>query len=299
MQTQRRKFTLLQTRKYQDAYAHIFQRLHYRHELARRNTDVYNAGKILPGNLGLPDERFRTFIQNNRCLTDDIIKAVEGSKGKTKHFRRERLKEYLKEHKIVPLTWDGIDKRPFFPRELFCKTQSWYHHCFAVFNALMRFEAYALGHLNMGQPVMFPVTLLRVELENNDEANINLDLTGYKAPMFLDFSALKESFDYYCDAFTLHLKSHVKNDDPVQLPTEKGAARFDEEFYDKHLEVLDVKRPWETGRRENAILKFYAKEKKKVFESLTLNANYKDASDWFLQKYKLAKPHIDKYKEII
>lgn len=288
----------MQTRKYLDAYAHIFQRLHYRHELARRNTDVFKAGKDLPVHLGLPEERFRTFIQNNRCLTDDIIKAVEGATGNTKHFRREKLKTYLKTHKIIPLTWDGFDKRPFIPRELFCKTQSWYHNCFIVFSALMKFEAYALGILKIGQPVMFPLTLLRVELKNK-EASINVDLTGYDAPMFLDFSAHKESFDSYCDAFTLHLKSHVNTDDPVLLPTEKGAARFDEDFYDNHLRVFDVARPWDKGRRDNAILRFYAEDKKIPFDTLTLNANWKEASAHFQQKYKLAKPHIRKYADII
>ena len=301
MQTQRRKFTLLQTRKYLDAYAHIFQRLHYRHELARRNTDVYKAGKDLPGNLGLPEERFRTFIQNNRCLTDDIFKAVEGSNGNTKHFRRKQLGEYLKKHKIIPLTWDGIDKRPFFPRELFCKTQSWYHQCFIVFNALMKFEAYALGILKIGQPVMFPLALLRVEI-NGTDTYANVDLTSYKAPMVLDFSAHKESFDFYCDALTLHLKSHVKKDGQVQ-PAEKkaikGAARFAEEFFDQHLRVFDAARPWDKGRRDNAILKFFADENGLDPKTMTLHANWKEANKYYADKYEYAKPHIERYKEII
>lgn len=260
---------------------------------------MFKAGADLPGDLGLPEERFRTFIQNNRCLTDDIIKAVEGSSGRTKGSRRTKLADYLKLHKIIPLTWDWDEKRPFFPRELFSKTQSWHHHCFLVFNALMKFENYALNILEIGQPVMFPVALLKSELKNKVKVVAKLHPEGYEAPMFMDYSAHKESCDAYFDAYEYHLNMHrggIEEDAPAG---EGGIRRMEDQYLAPHLEVYDVRRPWIPGRRDNATLRFYELKKGLAPNSLNLNADWKKASVWFSPLLSRAKRHVENYKEMI
>ena len=298
MKTVRRQFTVVQTRKMEEAYRQIFRGIYYRHEFARRHADVFKAGDSLPRMLGLPDERFRTFIKNNRCLTDDIIRAVEGTKGRTKGLRREKLGKYLAKHKVIPMTWTWGEMRPFFPRELFTQTQSWLHHCFSIFNALMKFEAYAIAVLKIGQPIMFPMAMLRVGLKGEagikDVVVSNLHVEEYEAPMFLDFTAPKTAFDAYCDAFTHQLNTHVRE------PTENdGIERLKEPVLDQHLEVYDVARPWVAGRRDTAILHLYARRQKLDMKNLSLHSDFKTASEWFSQKLKMAKPYVEGYLDII
>lgn len=297
MKTVRRQFPVVQTRKMEEAYRQIFRGLYYRHEFARRNKTVFEAGAGLPKMLGLPEERFRTFIQSNRCLTDDIIKAVEGKSGRAKGVCRSELRAYLKTHKIVPMTWDWSEKRPFFPRELFTHTQSWFHHCYTIFNALMRFEAYALAKWGLGEPVMFPLAFLRVgsdaERDSDPELICALDLKRYAAPMFLDFTAPKNAFDAYCDAF-----AHQLNTQPSRI-CPNGIGKINEDQFDQHLEVYDVARPWISGRRDNAVLGLYAAKTKIDKNTLSLKADWKKMSFWFSQKLKLAKPFVDKYQEFI
>ena len=85
----------------------VFLALYYRHEFARRNEKVYKEGRKIAESLGMPEERLRTFIQSGRHLTDDIIKNVEGAKGRAKGARRKALGDYLKDFGVLPMVWNS------------------------------------------------------------------------------------------------------------------------------------------------------------------------------------------------
>ncbi len=266
----------------------VFFALYYRHEFARRNMQVYKAGKNIAQALKMPEERLKTFVQDGRFLTEDIRLWVEQATGTDKGARRKALRDYLVDFGVLPMVWNWDEKRSFLPRKYFeaIDEETTYYESLMAFKSLMGFEGYAMSVLKIGHPVIFPVVSLKYDALNKKVKIEQLDLEAEKAPMFMDFSAPKTSFDHYMNLMLLDNEVCKRRPDILREPEpEEQAADLEAEadegekmarpkkehkikrvkprVLDKHLEVLDVGRHWTPANTFYQRAKLYAARKLK------------------------------------
>lgn len=266
----------------------VFFALYYRHEFARRNMQVYKAGKKIAQALKMPEERLKTFVQDGRFLTEDIRLWVEQATGTDKGARRKALRDYLVNFGVLPMVWNWDQEDSFLPRTYFEAVDEGanYYECLMAFKSLMGFEGYAMSVLEIGHPVIFPVVSLKFDAKNKKVRIEHLDLEAEKAPMFMDFSAPKTSFDHYMNLMLLDNEVCKRRPDILLEPepeeqaadlvadTDEGEKmakpkkehkikRVKPHVLDKHLEVLDVGRHWTSADNFYQRAKLYAARKLK------------------------------------
>lgn len=313
----------------EEALKQVFLALYYRHEFARRNEEVFKAGKDIAKCLGLPEERLKTFVQKGEFLTDAIVRSVEKANTRTKSKRIEALRDYLQKYRILPMVWDWNEGRSFFPVKYLDDVRANFPECQKAFKSLMGFEAYALAVLGVGHPVMFPVMPLRIQGENKDKVVGGLDLDEYEAPMFMDFAAPKTSCDSYLELMSLDNEVGKWRTAALRIrPRKSGEEEYSIQrikpgVLESHLDVLDVARYWTRENRFYAKAKFYsavmlkkkiiqkeaetmakALENRKSGKILTKTEEDELArafkiNEWFSQKLKLAKPYEQAYRDLI
>ena len=323
--TIRRLFTKVERDSAEESLKQVFLALYYRHEFARRNEEVFKAGKEIAHCLGLSEERLKTFVQKGEFLTDAITRCVETANTKAKSTRIRALKDYLKKYAVIPMVWDWDDKRSFFPIGYLDDIAANFTECNKAFKSLMGFEAYTLAVLGVGHPVMFPVMPLRIQGKNKDKVVGNLDLEKYEAPMFMDFAAPKTACDSYLELMLMDHEVRKQRPhrpgDPQEQPY--SIQRIKPGVLEEHLDVLDVARYWEHEDRFTAKAIFYSslmqektmflKEAESMSQALkkrksgdTLTKTEEDElakaikiNEWFSQKLKLAKPYEQAYRDLI
>ena len=322
--TVRRQRTKVDIAKAVKYFSGIFKAIYYRHEFARRNQRVFEAGPIFAQKLGMPVERFKTFIQDGNYLTDDIHEWVEGSERRTKGARRKMLGEYLKAYRIIPLAWCWTDKDSFFPRHLFSDPRKNFLGCYEILKSLLNFETYALGVLKIGHPIMLPIVSLRLKDDKKYKLVEILDLKTFPTPMLMDYSATKTSVETYLglmglddeianyrDMMLRKSDSKVNKPKPINSPPESNRdtdkvepfeydiTRLRHSKLDQHLQVYDLRKPWVSGRRDKGVVDCY---------NLVFNTNYSRKafeSDWTGRSQKVsdrlaeAKPYVEGYRKII
>lgn len=307
-------------------FEQVFRALYYRHEFARRNKRVYDAGPAIAKNLDMPEGRFKSFVQSGSFLTDEIIAHVEKSERRTKGARRKALGSYLHEYGIVPLIWKWGEAEPFFPRKYFAEPHDNFVKCQEAFKSLLRFEAYALAVLKIGHPVMFPVMPLGIVGDNREIVVNDLALEKMDGPMIMEYSAPKSAFDSYIGLMSMDDEVLRHRDDMLMGPElkakkqktvssntestdEKTRAESESEAHeitrlrisklDQHLQVYDLRKPWVPGRRDKGVIDCY---------NLVFNTNYsrKDfEAEWTSRSQKVsdrlaeAKPYVEGYRHII
>lgn len=323
--TIRRLFTKVERDSAKESLKQVFLALYYRHEFARRNKGVFDAGKEIAHCLGLSEERLKTFVQKGEFLTDAIIRCVETANTKAKGTRVRALKDYLQKFAVIPMVWDWDENRSFIPVGYLDDIESNFTECQKAFKSLLGFEAYAMAKLEIGHPVMFPVMPLRIQGKNKDKVVGNLDLEKYEAPMFMDFAAPKTSCDSYLELMLMdhevrRQRPHLPGD-PQEQPY--SIQRIKPGVLEGHLDVLDVARYWERQDRFIAKAIFYssvmlerktlqkkaksmsqALKKRKSGDILTKDEEHELAEateivEWFSQKLKLAKPYEQAYRDLI
>ena len=325
---QRTKVDIAKATKY---FGDIFKAIYYRHEFARRNQRVYEDGPIFAQKLGMPVERFKTFIQDGNYLTDDIQEWVEDSKRRTKGARRKMLGEYLKKYRIIPLAWCWTDQDSFFPRRLFADPRKNFLECSEILKSLLNFEAYALGVLNIGHPIMLPIVSLRLQDDEKSRLVENLDLKTFPAPMFMDYSATKTSVEThlrlmgldgeiaeYRDRMLGKPDSKTEKRKPIiptpesdrasedTEPVEYNLTRIRASKLDQHLTVYDLRKPWVPGRRDKGTVECYNLVRKipvpinrtSAFRNY-LTKNWGKISVTVRDMLAAAKPYVDGYRKII
>ena len=323
--TIRRLFTKVERDSAKESLKQVFLALYYRHEFARRNEGVFKAGKKIAKDLGLSEERLKTFVQKGEFLTDAIIRCVETANTRSKSTRIRALKDYLKNYAVMPMVWDWNEKRSFIPVGYLDDIESNFTECHKAFKSLMGFEAYAMARLEIGHPVMFPVMPLRIQGENKDKVVGNLNLEKYEAPMFMDFAAPKTACDSYLELMLLDHEVRKQRPhrpgDPQEQPY--SVQRIKPGVLEGHLDVLDVARYWERQDRFIAKAVFHSAVmlKKKIVQKETepmakaledmksgkiLTKAEEDElakaikiNEWFSQKLKLAKPYEQAYRDLI
>ena len=289
--TIRRQFTKVERDSAEESLKQVFLALYYRHEFARRNKGVFEAGKDIAKSLGLSEERLKTFVQKGEFFTDALINCVEKANTRTKNKRIKVLKAYLNKYGVLPMVWDWDEERSFFPVKYFDDVRANFLESLKAFKSLMGFEAYALAVLGVGHPVMFPVMPLRIQGENKDKVVDILDLKDYEAPMFMDFAAPKTSFDSYMNLMFLdnevckHRPDTLKERKPIIQGTEANVEsdggqkkeysiqRVKPGVLEKHLDVLGVARYWKPADR------FYAKAKYHSEQNGTKKITEKEAGE--------------------
>ena len=291
MKNLRRPFTEIQFKKASEAYGKIFRGLYYRHEFARRNETVTDDSAKLAKALGFKPDRFQSFKANGRYLTDEIMtlvaKPINGKKG-------DLLSTYLKQHSVLPVNAIGENATPFFDRNLFETPQVVFDECFNIFKSLMVFEAYALAKLGVGHPVMFPVMPLKVVGQNKTVIVDKLDLSGYQAPMFLDFSVPSYLFEAYCEAITLDMQVNQfhRTGKLGFMNSRNRIAALDD-----HLKIIDYSRSLsDYGTKGIKKIEFAEKIQKKVVRSAEQRDKAIKAFDEILAD---ALKHLDEYRELI
>ncbi len=284
----------------------VFQALYYRHEFARRNKEVYVSQDSLAKDLGLPEDLFRKFVHPDGFLTDILRNKIESSRGRAKGSRRKALKQYLSELAIVPMCWKWGDEGTFFPKQYFEEVQMNYLSCIKAYKSLLGFEAYAMAVLGVGHPVMTPLMPLTIVGKNRSVVISQLELDKYTAPMFLDYSAPKQTIDAYSNLYSIdnemfaHRKDLLSVEDPKSDPEDARIERIKPFVLDQHLAVLDVARHWERKRRFADKADYYARiELGRPISRQEAYENSDPISEWFSQKLKLAKPYEKGYREII
>ena len=216
-----------QSKRLTEAYASIFRALHFRHEFARRNATVAAAAATLAETLGFNESRFETFIQGNRPLTDELIAAVSLPEHGE---RRAALATYLETYRVLPVTWNKNDKRPFLAKEFYEMSERNVHNWEVAFNSLMHFEAYAMSKLGLGHPVIFPLMPLVVSGTKLE----TLKLGSYVAPAFLDHSVPQEVVGHYSDALGVEIEVFRHNHDDPDKDGRNPQGTFEE-----YLQILD------------------------------------------------------------
>lgn len=311
--SEKKQVAKVQRAKGEESFEQIFLALYYRHEFARRNKAVFEAGDGIAAALGMPIDRFRFFDKGGSFLTDEIHEAVENSPSRTKGGRRKALGDYLKEFNVVPMTWDWGETRTFFNRALFESVQSNFDTCYLIFQSLLSFEAYAMSYLDTGRPAIFPAFPLRIGKENQVQIVERLNLGKYRAPAIVDFGARKSALASYRTAFDiledmrpyLHgaagevRPANVKNAAQGKTVTDCEIERLTPKVLDGHIEVIDVRRPWVPGRRDTAILSYYERQKGIEPRTLSLKYGWKDATKFFNPRLERAEPYVEDYRKIV
>ena len=327
--TIRRQFTKVERDSAEESLKQVFLALYYRHEFARRNKAVFKAGKDIAADLGLGEERLRTFVHSGEFLTDTIVRSVEKANTRTKSKRFEALRVYLQKYGVLPMVWDWTEGRSFFPVKYLDDVRANFLECHQAFKSLMGFEAYALAVLGVGHPVMFPVMPLRIQGENKDKVVGGLDLEKYEAPMFMDFAAPKTSCDSYMELMSLDNEVGKYRAAALRIRPRKtgeegySIQRIKPGVLESHLDVLDVARYWERQDRFIAKAVFHSavKLKKKIVQKeaqpmakaledkksgkILTKAEEDELAkaikiiEWFSQKLKLAKPYEQAYRDLI
>ena len=307
-------------------FEHVFRALYYRHEFARRNKRVYDAGPPFAKKLGMPEVRFKTFVQSGRCLTDEIFDHVEKSERRTKGARRQALGNYLEEFGIIPLIWTWGEAEPFFPRKYFTESHDNFIKCLEAFKSLLKFEAYALAVLKIGHPVMFPVMPLGIVGDNKEIVVDDLMLEKMDAPMIMDYSAPKTAFDSYIGLMSMDDEVLRHRDDMLlgsgpELKTKKqktvssDAESTDEKSstgpdaheitrlriskLDQHLQVYDLRKPWVSGRRDKGVVDCYNLVFNTNVDRAFIDKNWGSISQKVSDRLAEAKPYVDGYRNII
>ena len=307
-------------------FEHVFRALYYRHEFARRNKRVYDAGPAIAKKLGMPEVRFKTFVQSGRCLTDEIFDHVEKSERRTKGARRQALGDYLDEFGIIPLIWTWGEAEPFFPRKYFTESHDNFTKCLETFKSLLKFEAYALAVLKIGHPVMFPVMPLGIVGDNKEIVVDDLMLEKMDAPMIMDYSAPKTAFDSYIGLMSMDDEVLRHRDDMLlgsgserqtkkQRTVSPDAESADEKNspepdvheitrlriskLDQHLQVYDMRKPWVPGRRDKGTVDCYNLIKKTSISREFITKNWGKISKAVSDRLAEAKPYVARYRKII
>jgi len=307
-------------------FEHVFRALYYRHEFARRNKRVYDAGPPIAKKLGMPEERFKSFIQSGSFLTDEIIDHVEKSERRTKGARRQALGNYLEEFGIIPLIWTWGEAEPFFPRKYFAESHDNFIKCHEAFKSLLSFEAYALAVLKIGHPVMFPVMSLGIVGDNKEIVVEDLTLEKMDAPMIMDYSAPKTAFDSYIgllsmddevlrhrDDMLLEPEPKAKKSKPVssdsESPDEKNSTESKSEVHeitrlrisklDQHLQVYDLRKPWVSGRRDKGVIDCYNLVFNTNVDRKFIAENWGSISQKVSDRLAEAKPYVEGYRNLI
>lgn len=305
-----------------DYFKRVFLALYYRHEFARRNKRVYDAGPGFARKIGISPKRLGTFVQSGRFLTDDIVEHVEGSIRRTKGSRRQVLAEYLHEYGILPMIWTWGETESFFPRAYFEEPHDNYMRCVEAFKALLWFEGYAMAILKIGHPVMIPVMPLVMQGANREIVVDKLTLGGIKAPMYMDYSTPQNAFDAYIGLLSLddevlrHREDmlmgfrgkHPKscNSESGMTDSEKGPeagghdiTRLRISKLDQHLLVYDMRKPWVPGRRDKGTVDCYNLIKKTSISREFITKNWGKISKAVSDRLAEAKPYVARYRKII
>ena len=307
-------------------FEQVFRALYYRHEFARRNKRVYDAGPAIAKKLGMPEVRFKSFVQSGSFLTDEIIAHVEKSERRTKGARRQALGNYLEEFGIIPLIWTWGEVEPFFPRKYFAESHDNFIKCQEAFKSLLKFEAYALAVLKIGHPVMFPVMPLGIVGDNKEIVVDDLMLEKMDAPMIMDYSAPKTAFDSYIGLMSMDDEVLRHRDDMLlgsgpELKTKKqktvpsDAESTDEKSstepdaheitrlriskLDQHLQVYDLRKPWVSGRRDKGVVDCYNLVFNTNVDRAFIDKNWGSISQKVSDRLAEAKPYVDGYRNII
>ena len=307
-------------------FEQVFRALYYRHEFARRNKRVYDAGPAIAKKLGMPEGRFKSFVQSGSFLTDEIIAHVEKSERRTKGARRQALGNYLEEFGIIPLIWTWGEVEPFFPRKYFAESHDNFIKCQEAFKSLLKFEAYALAVLKIGHPVMFPVMPLGIVGDNKEIVVDDLMLEKMDAPMIMDYSAPKTAFDSYIGLMSMDDEVLRHRDDMLlgsgpELKTKKqkkvpsDAESTDEKSstepdaheitrlriskLDQHLQVYDLRKPWVSGRRDKGVVDCYNLVFNTNVDRAFIDKNWGSISQKVSDRLAEAKPYVDGYRNII
>ena len=300
--------------------------MYYRHEFARRNKRVYDAGPPFAKKLGMPESRLKTFVQSGRFLTDDLIENVENSERRTKGARRQALGSYLHEYGIVPLIWKWGEVEPFFPRKYFAESHDNFVKCQEAFKSLLGFEAYALAVLKIGHPVMFPVMPLGIVGDNREIVVNDLALEKMDEPMIMEYSAPKSSFDSYIGLMSMDDEVLRHRDDMLMGPEmkakkqktvssntestdEKNHAESESEAHeitrlrisklDQHLQVYDMRKPWVSGRRDKGTVDCYNLINNTSLSREFIAKNWGIISKVVSDRLAEAKPYVKGYRNII
>ncbi len=307
-------------------FEQVFRALYYRHEFARRNKRVYDSGPAIAKKLGMPEVRFKSFVQSGSFLTDEIIAHVEKSERRTKGARRQALGNYLEEFGIVPLIWTWGEAEPFFPRKYFAESHDNFIKCQEAFKSLLKFEAYALAVLKIGHPVMFPVMPLGIVGDNKEIVVDDLMLEKMDAPMIMDYSAPKTAFDSYIGLMSMDDEVLRHRDDMLlgsgqELKTKKqktvpsDAESTDEKSstepdaheitrlriskLDQHLQVYDLRKPWVSGRRDKGTEDCYSLINNTSLSREFITKNWGKISKAVSDRLAEAKPYVEGYRNII
>lgn len=307
-------------------FEQVFRALYYRHEFARRNKRVYDAGPAIAKKLDMPEARLKTFVQSGRFLTDDLIVNVENSERRTKGARRQALGSYLHVYGIVPLIWKWGEAEPFFPRKYFAEPHDNFVKCQEAFKSLLRFEAYALAVLKIGHPVMFPVMPLGIVGDNREIVVNDLALEKMDAPMIMEYSAPKSAFDSYIGLMSMDDEVLRHRDDMLMGPElkakkqktvssntestdEKNRSESESKAHeitrlrisklDQHLQVYDMRRPWVSGRRDKGTVDCYNLINITSLSREFIAKNWGKISKAVSDRLAEAKPYVEGYRDII
>mgnify|MGYP003615350938 CR=1 FL=1 len=300
----------------------VFLGLYYRHEFARRNKRVYDAGPEIVRKLGMHPKRFGSFVQSGKFLTDDIVEQVEGSVKRTKGAMRRALGDYLHEYGVIPMMWTWGESGSFFPRSYFEEPHDNYMRCVEAFKALLWFEGYAMAVLKIRHPIMFPVMPLAMQGDNREIVVDNLMLGGVKAPMYMDYSMPQNAFDAYIGLLSLddevlrHREDMLMGSVPKQsksckpapgaVDSEQGTGtpvhditRLRISKLDQHLLVYDLRKPWVPGRRDKGTVECYNLIKKTSISREFITKNWGKISKAVSGRLAEAKPYVKGYRKII
>lgn len=223
--------------------AEILEGVFYRHEFARRNGKVVKASGEILECLGVPAARAEAFLSQEAplCLTDVLIRRCDTP------LRRTQLAKFLSEYRIIPVS---SSNQPFLPPGVKDAGNEDVIQSYRIWNALLKFEYYALSVLGLDSPVMFPVvTLGRVECQGKTMwVGEHFNPRRYRYPLFVDFSVPAET----SGAYMAMLGSGELQTDPPETPAErklrkkrrktKGSPleRFRWGYFTGYLEVYDL-----------------------------------------------------------
>jgi hypothetical protein len=285
LKTFRRTIYAPKTHAVREALREILRGLRYRHEFAKRNLEVLKASRELLEAFGITPARAETFLCPNQetFLTDDLM----GRFSRVERPRREQLKlllaEFLKMRRVLPM---AKSRQSFFPP--FSVKNAW-----KIWNSLLQFELFAMGRLDIGGPVMFPVMYvggLSFNENKNEQKQLSrtLNLAHEPYPMVVKFELPDEVISNYMTAFGATLYEKYPE---LRRPSRNGPIkRLHDEDFDLIIKAHDLKDyPPPRGGMEAEMKKLH--RQKFPHRSHNSRTVLRDFSGW----RKTARRLIDRY----
>lgn len=244
-------------------YVKILRGLHYRHEFARRNRRVANAAVRVLHELHIDEESASSFCcENGLALPEVIVQAYRSAqRRKTGSESAELLRAFFIEFGVLPLPPEGS---PFLPvecaRYVTSPTDREIEAAHAVvkrvWNALLRFEVFAVAEFKLPRPIMLPVLPLSRAATRNGVVDLAQAIapTTDAYPVYLDTSQPMDVIRDYVTAIVEQTR-----EGKLVTPGRKGQCmsyvkrRVHFDRFDFYLKAYDISRSGASEREADAM----------------------------------------------